>query len=440
MERQLVVPSRPRRDAMRPGRRRAAAPVEVLLRGAGNAAVSRMLQRYEAGEHATQGDKTPGSQKVTIGGETLTSGEINALADLYGSPDELMKANPAEVKAVVALVRRQASGGKVSEAEWDKATGGRYTQLNLKNSPHFAPRDPAIIKPLPGAPAGPDHRAKFLELYAETIRRAQLAFDPSGTGVCPVVEPDAAHKKKMLDQAAVVAGFAEHYIMDAFSAGHLFNKDDFIAQLKENLDKLPPAKVTALFKTVAQGVLADAGSKKLLGTYEPTGMTIAPNLDKEFVFKGLLEKMYADPEGKQAVYSALVKVVHDELSTRAAGGGLVGVEVENKFEKWILSGDKTLDKSPKTQEIIGKAIEQFRKLVEPYRAGIKPIPSATPDADKVLDFFPRPTAASVKLISDLVTKVVDAGTGTTDALISIIKAELDAILKGLESKGHIKKA
>lgn len=440
MHGQLVVPSRPRRDAGRHGRRRAAAPVEVVLRGAGNAAVSRMLQRYEAGEHAKQGDKTPGSQKVTIGGETLTSGEINALADLYGGPDELLKANPAEVKAVVALVRRQAAGGTVLESEWDKATGGRYTQLNLKNSPHFAPRDAAIIKPIGGTPAGPDHRAKFLELYAETIRRAQLAFDPSGTGICPVVEPDAAHKKKMLDEAAVVAGFAEHYIMDAFSAGHLFNKDDFIAQLKQNLDALPPAKLTALFKTVAKGVLADPASKKLLGEYEPAGKLIAPNLDKEFVFQALLEQLYADPEGRQAVYSALVKVVHDELSTRAAGGGLVGVEVENKFEKWVLSGDKTLDKSPKTQEVIGKAIEQFRKLVEPYRAGIKTRPNPTPDADKVLDFFPRPTPASVKLISDLVTKVVDAGTGTTDALVSILKAELPSILDALVAKKKIKKA
>src|SRR5437660_601350 len=115
------------------------ASVLRLQRFAGNAQVSAALtvQRYEAYEHANQGDHAAGSKRVTIGGTQLpdgtrvggvelTSGEVNALADLYGSPDQLWRADPAEVARLLVLVhRQQADPGSVKESEWDEATGGR---------------------------------------------------------------------------------------------------------------------------------------------------------------------------------------------------------------------------------------------------------------------------------------------------------------------------
>ena len=52
-----------------------------------------MIQRYDAFEHAKEGDRANGT-RTTVGGSTLTSGEIDALADLYGSPEDLIKADP----------------------------------------------------------------------------------------------------------------------------------------------------------------------------------------------------------------------------------------------------------------------------------------------------------------------------------------------------------
>jgi hypothetical protein len=406
-----------------------------LQRSAGNAAVTRMLQRYEAGEHAKQGDHAAGSKTVKVGTESLTSGEVNALADLYGSPDDLIKADPAELSAVVALVRRQVAGGSVPEAEWDKATGGRYTKLNLKNSPHFGPRNPALVAPPAGVAAGEDNRSKFLAYFAETVDHAQRAFEPAA-------QADPAKAKELLDHATISAGFAEHYLMDAFSAGHLFNKDDFMAKLKTNLDALPKDKLAGLFDTVAKGVLADKASKDLLDKFETvdTHYGFHPNFSRDAALKGLLEKLYADPDGRQAMYSGLVKVVHDDLSTRDAGGGLVGVEVENATEKWVLSGDKTLDKSPKTQLIIDQALEQFRQLIAPYRAGHGAPASGAPNADKVTAFFPRPTAASATMIADLITKVTDPARETGKSLIAILKAELPAVLEQLVARKLIRRA
>jgi hypothetical protein len=436
------------RARRRPGAQRGfAAAARLPAADIGNAATGRLLQRYEAYEHAKQGDRAAGSMTITLPGSsgnlsgynTLTSGEINALADLYASPEALEKADAVELAKLKVLIKRQLAGEKVAESEWDDATGGRYNRLNLRNARHFAPRNTAIIDPGTGTYAGDDNRARFIQYYSETIVNAQSAFDQLGLF-------SEEYKQKWLDRAVISAGFAEHFLMDAFSAGHLFNKDDFIAVLKKNLDGLTKDERSTLFDNVAAGVLADPASKALLGTYEPTErkwflLGIRPNFDHQFAFKALLENLYDDAEGRQAVYSALVKVVHDELSTRKAGGGLLGVEVENDFEKWILSGDKTLASSPKTQEIINKAIVKFRELIAPYRKGTVSAPGGyAPGSEKVLAYFPRPTPATVAFISGRVKNVTDPKTGTTPALVDILQKELPSILSALVDRKRIKKA
>ncbi|GAA3713729.1 hypothetical protein GCM10022204_36020 [Microlunatus aurantiacus] len=405
-----------------------------LQKSAGNRTVTAMIQRYDAFEHAKAGDRAAGKRTITVGGSTLTSGEINALADLYGSPDDLLKADPSELKALVALVRRQVAGGTVAESEWDRASGGRYTQLNLKNSPHFAPRNSTIINPPSGSPTpGPDHLTTFTRFYTETVKAIQDSQ----------LESDPVKKQALADRSTATAGFAEHYLMDAFSAGHLFNKDDFIEKLRTNLDTLAPANLTALFNSVAMGVIADKKSKDLLDDYETvdTHYGFHPNFSRPAAFQGLLEQLYKDPDGRQAVYSGLVKVVHDQLSNNPAGAGAVGVDVENKFEKWVLSGDRTLDKSADSQRIITKALEQFRAVLDDLRSAPRSLRSPTEDIAKVTDYFPKPTAASQVAIARMVTKATDAAaSGTGAALVDILKVELPSILDALEKRGKIKKA
>jgi len=440
------------------GPARAAGPIQelqTLQRLAGNAAVDHLvrIQRYDAFEHANEGDKVPGSQTVTvgqsqlpggtrIGGVQLTSGEINALADLYGSADELYRADPAEVARVVALVRRQqADPHSVSEADWDRATGGRYNRLNLANRGHFGPHNPDLINPAGGSASVDDNRQEFLRYYNETIVDAQTAFMHIGL-------PDPVHTQEWLDRAAIAAGFAEHYIMDAFSAGHLFNKDDFVAVAQGNIDRLTQAQRDHLFSAVATGVLANAGARALLGQYEPAEFQWygpiplgRPNFDHQSAFNALLVKLYMDPTGRQAFQNALVKVVHDELSTRHAENGQIGVPVESDHRSpWVLSGDRTLATSPETKAEIEGAIAQFRQNIEPYRHGLVPGGGYTPGAERVTAFFPRPTAESARMIAQLVRTVTDPQLGMTQALIDILITELPSILSALVAHGDIRRA
>jgi hypothetical protein len=431
------------------------ARVLTLQGQAGNAAVSRLLrvQRYDAFEHATEGDKAKGSKTMSIGtselpggtrigGVQVTSGEINALADLYGSPDDLYHADPLEVAHLLELIhRQQANPGSVQESEWDKATGGRYTQLNLRNSAHFGARDTSLIKPPGGAANTADNRSTFMRFYSEAIVDAQNAHHHIGI-------PNEQTMQDWLDRSTIAAGFAEHYITDAFSAGHLFNKDDFISVLKDNLTGQDMSK---LFDQIAGQVLADSSSEALLAQYEPVEgigfqkfgwglLQWRPNFDRQFAFKALLENLYDDPDGRQAVYSALVKTVHDRLDFNDAGGGLKGVPVENDFDSWVMSGDKTLSTSPKTQQMIERAIEKERSLLEPYRMGPVEGGGYAPGSEQVLAFFPRPTKDTQKLVSQMVSEVTDPKRGLIGALVEVMVRELPSILDQLVARGKIRKA
>jgi hypothetical protein len=418
----------------------------------GNRAVARLLQRYEAFEHARQGDHARGSQTITMPlrhGDTvanisLTSGEINALADLYESPDALEHADALELARLQALIARQLRGERVEESEWDDATGGRYNRLNLRNAPHFAARNTNLIDPGREPLSSENHRAYFVRYYNQTVVNAQGAY------AAQIGLYDPAVRQRWLDRAVISAGFAEHFIMDAFSAGHLFSKDDFITVLAENLRQLGPAGVSNLMGAVARGVLADATSHALLGGYELTdrnipwyiggGWTGHPNLDSEAVFKGLLEHLYADTEGRQAVYSALVKVVHDTLSTNRNPDGRVGVMVENDFGRWVLSGDKTLDTSTDTQAKIDQALEEFRRQMQQYRSG--PVTGTDPTADALRfmsAYFPRPTPETADFVRRQVRLVTNGAQGTIDALVTVMRRELRSILSALTDRGEIRR-
>jgi hypothetical protein len=395
--------------------------VTALLDGSG-ASAYRQVQRYEAFEHATEGDKAPGARKVIINGVELSAGEINALGDLYGDVDELRTASAAELTALRDLVRKQqVDPSKVSEADWDKASGGRYNRLNLKNSPHFGPRNPAIITPAAGTPAGPDNRSVWEANHRRALVKARQALNVS----------DPIMRKVILDEAMTVNSFAEHFLMDAFSAGHLFSKQDLVSVSEANLAALKPAELKKLFHDVAAAAWPVGG--KVISEFQGKKGWFWFQLNDPDRFQAVLEEVFKDPDGKDALNSAIVKAAHDTLSTQKTAGGDVGVEVENDFDKWFLSGDKTLSASPKTQAWIEKAIDVGRRNVEVASATIL----AMPDDDlvkKVQPFLPRPTAASTTAIGTLVKSMSTPSGGMVKGVAEVIGREARSLMDAIATK------
>jgi hypothetical protein len=379
----------------------------------------RVIRRYDSFEHFKVADQAPGSEHHLIQSMSLTSGEINALADFYETPTDLMAASPTELKALLDLIHKQATDPlSVKESDWDKATNNRYTALNLKNSKHFSAQDPALIPPTPGAPTpGETNVATWIGYHKQALAMAQQS-----------VLPGASNPAKLAANAKVINAFGEHFLTDTFSAGHLVNKDDMVAALRKNLKALNKKQLERVFKAVAGQVWgAQSG---VIRRYQ--GFKHVPvlgdwwDLDSADRFQAVLEGIYQ--ERPDAVESAVVKAVHDSLNTHPSGAD-VGVPVENDIESWVLSGDRTLEKSAKTQFYIKAALAQSRaNLADAFKPH-----SVNPDADvkQVLKFVPRPTSASKPLIHDTVAEAIDPNRGLSGSIATVISGNLQSLLDTL---------
>jgi len=190
------------------------------------------VQRYISGEHMEAGEAATGrtitlelwagppdpftkTKKVV-----LTYGEANALLeDYYDGWSQLKKAPAPEVEQLVALFRREktalaANKPLPTEAEYEQATAGRksgtgqagaatktYLELAAENVAHFSP----------------DNRDRFAKLHKEALKRGVEAFNLRAKG--KTADADAAEADAILINAD-----ADHFLQDAFAAGHLMSK------------------------------------------------------------------------------------------------------------------------------------------------------------------------------------------------------------------------
>lgn len=225
-----------------------------LQRAAGNAAVTALVaaqgpsrspavlltappagvqvQRYISSEHKDVGEAATG-RKITLelwAGPpepftktkqvVLTYGEVNALlGDYYDGWSQLKKAPAPEVEQLVAIFKREQAAVAAkkplpAEAEYEQATASRksgtgqpgaatktYLELAEENVSHFAP----------------DNRDRFVKLHKEALKRGVDAFNFRATG--KTAEGDAAEADAFLINAD-----ADHFMQDAFAAGHLMSK------------------------------------------------------------------------------------------------------------------------------------------------------------------------------------------------------------------------
>jgi len=383
---------------------------------------SKYIQRYDSFEHAQLGDSAAGSKTLDIQGIQITMGEINALADFYGDPQDIRNADPNELRQLVTLLRRQKEDPEsVSEADWEAATGGRYTELAENNSAHFSPQNAELIPPQPSTPtSGEDHQSVWISHHRQALALARHA----------AVRENEQVKQAVMTEARVVNSFADHFLSDAFSAGHLFNKDDVMAVVGRNLSQLTDGQLGRLFSTVANTVFNEQGS--IIAQYE---LDIPgpwwPNLNP-FWFKKLLEGIYE--ERPTVVYNAIVKSAHDKLNTWPGG-----VPVENDYGRWNLSGDDTLASSPQTQMWAQKAIEESRANLE---IAMEPRSITAEEfnglVDRVLTYFPRPTEESTEMIHAMLDHVTDPNSQMVAAISEVLSSQIGVVLEKIMAEGHIR--
>ena len=375
----------------------------------------RAEQHFASNEHAWLGDSAADSGKFLVKpgepGERdkpdiwMTSGEVNALADYFGSLEDMQQASHWQLQECLRLLEEErASPGSVTTQQWDAATGGKYSEISLDNSAHFGVSDPALV-PVSGT-AGRTNASTWEAGHRQALRMA------------------AGLEEGGMSQGGLTNAFVEHYLVDAFSAGHLFNKDDAMALGKANLDALPPDDLIRLLDWVADPVFAQR--REVIQQYqvrvggEDVGRweTFGP-----FLFRQFLHQAYA--VAQPVVLNGLVKSAHDSLSAN-------GVWVENAaHEPWLMRGDEHLADPDQglTRQYCMEALEVGRANLQAAAAQGKNVNVAALVA-RVRGLFPRPTVGrGTHRVREAVAAVTDPRSGMRTAMVEELSAEIRSLME-----------
>jgi hypothetical protein len=355
--------------------------LRTLQRTAGNRAVGRLvapratprlLARFESPEHQDLGDKyfrdlaafvgtAEGAAwvkqyglgadmagmstdpllaggRIRVGDRKLTPGEIISLhGDFYATPEALEKADPKEIDEILAAIERERRGelsGAQANATYQAITlrhrsrDQSFLELAKRNEPHFTP----------------GNRKAWRALHERALEMARGATE----------DPAAFDRALMFDAAA------GHFLTDAFSAGHLFDKSKLETAIEQHL-RAHPAR---------------------------------PQNPEMSMYYGLVQF-------KGAMGQLVLKNIHDRLNGE-------GVDVTNgRGMAWRTYGDAQLKKAPDTQRIAALAVYVSRHQVQLASTGAKP------DPDAVLAFLPddrtveKTTERAISYIPAAVDQVTD---------------------------------
>ena len=378
----------------------------------------RMIEGFNAGEKISipqklnefaQGAIKDKSATFTVNGVVLEYGVGIAMGDLFESPEQMAKASPKDIKELAALIKREQAGGKVTTEEWEKATGGKYLKLAEENKAHFAPPSARLVKPTAAGAASPNHKSEWEKHHAAALE-ASIAGDKN--------------------KALMLNAFADHFLTDAFAAGHLINKSDVMEQFKSQL-KLD-AKGEDFVKESQKffdDVAADAftgGVKTEFSKYETvkTYYGVHADIDRVSRFSTLLQEIHK--EKPDLVANAVAKGVHDKLNTFPGG---IPVENAKGSPPWKLSGDGTLNKE--TISVARQAVAQSQLNVLSVYKLVGP-PNIPALFKKVWDYTPRPTSAGFKQVSGEVTKGTDIKSADLKkSVVTLIQANYKLIIDKL---------
>jgi hypothetical protein len=412
-----------------------------LQRRAGNRAVTSVLgrptvQRYDSGEHAQMGS----DEVVVVNGVSFTQKQMTAMADLYDTVDDMKKASPAELQNLKKLIDTQTSwyetggrkGSDVSHGQWGKATGGRYLKLAADNEEHFGPGQLS---------AGRDHRTAWRRYHARAMLTARAAAAAAGGQSIPVPA-----------EAKLVNDFGNHFLTDAFSVGHLLAKKDLMAESQKSFDALAHTDGIVFHQNVftdrvAEIVMRDPKAQRAFGD-RYLKLIEWDSIDAERLSEFLFQMARREPT---KFYSVFAKMVHDQMNDSIAAVPGSAIEVENDHgDTWYLSGDGTLDRSPRTLGIIQQAIHQADVNLEEAAAspdlaqsrpagGVDTFWLRLPEFfQRVWSYTPRLTSLGQQKANAIEQRSTDAGgRAAAELYAGIIIKQLPTAIEELTAAGYL---
>ena len=388
--------------------------------------------KYGTGEHVLSGlvNEAPVSPtyQLDVNGVKFTYAEIIAMGDFYDTHDQMAAASATELAKLKTLIdksklyyegkvmRGSPVGTDPTDADWQSATANRYLKLAEDNFAHFAPSNSSYITSF--ASTKSNHKKEW-----ETYHARALDIMRKGAN------------SRVTNKALAVNAFGDHFLTDAFAAGHLINKNDLSEYFKTLV--LTGGKVnangTTMFGNIASkafvGNLKNAFSK--YETVEFKGVVFRPNIDSADRFKALLIGiMEKEPDviGK----TMIAKLVHDALNNHSGGVPVTN----NAGDRWNLTGDDTLNIA--NLEIMRKAVKQsIRNLMD----AVNDKSPVTAFYKKVWDIIPQTTASGVTIIKNVIRNFTNPlGTDIVNGADRLLQKNYQALLDELEKRKVLKKA
>ncbi|NGO49460.1 hypothetical protein [Streptomyces ureilyticus] len=416
-----------------PGRHATCAPVDQLAltewRG------SRPM--YDTGEHVLAGgDLYVGQLRVGPNpGLALSYGQIVALPDLYASVDQLMAADPSELAKVKTLVDRSTAfyrdkrGQKVSTTDWETATTNRYLTLAEDNYDHFSPS--SLV---PGGPQAAGAQGNNQQAWQTHHRRA---IDEAQR---LAALPENQNQSYLPEFPLIINAFGDHFLTDAFAAGHLINKEAMVDLFRTNFfaGSVLNAAADAFFGRVAQaafvGDVAAQFSQLETVDYQlcSNGFCFPwrPNINSVSRFKSLLVEAATQEPVK--IGNFVVKALHDRLNRE-------GVEVTNDADggTWTLTGDEHL--TPQTLTIMRRAVQQSVDNINDPSILASNLDLA-PLFARVWVHVPRPTASAQARLATLLREYTDPNsTMLSTEAAHILTEQLAAMIAVLIREGKLRR-
>ena len=356
---------------------------------------------FETGEHIQIVDTAIPALTGTLNirGLPITLGEISALPDFYAAPSDLYKTDTKKLSSLLSAMRTSAPK---SEADWARLDDN-YFSLKENNAHHFAPGNGNDMN---------NNRDTFQRYYSDGLKIAKI--NP--------------------EQGSLYTGWSMHFLTDAFSSGHLFNKSEVMRAFDANMKN--PQIQEKFFDQIASALIVDK-SVKPLANYEVNGFLtnlfgfkwISGAIDTKEDLKKLLHGIYASKPDLFANLS--VAALHDSLNNS-------GVDVENaRGESWHAYGDSQLSKSPQSTSLMQKAIKNMVDTLEKSKKN-QPVENNVQD---IWSYVPHPTETSGKPFVEAEIKALTNPLNVRlQAYVKSKAAEfMPTLIENLVAQGYLKK-
>ena len=307
----------------------------------------RSIPMYDTGEHVIAGGDLYPDQLV-VNGVAFSYGQIMAMGDLYETVEDLRRAPADELTRLKKLIdqdTRHYQGGPgapegVSNSDWQKNTNKRYLALADENYSHFSP--PSVLG-MTDPTSKPDNKSTWERYHEQAIAemRALAAAQPNSS-VVPF-------------GPLTVNAFGDHFLTDAFAAGHLVNKELVLNKLQLAMYQPGSSDLTSAGSAFIERLAKSCWARKpIRDVFSPleevqTRAWIHWNIDRENAFRKLLVRIAERAPSK--VLNLALKALHDHLNQ-------VGIQVTNDAgdRPWLLKGDGHLATSD-TLPIMHRAVE-----------------------------------------------------------------------------------